>query len=38
MFGRIKDWHRVVMRYDRSAHTLFSAICTTATVTFYLKE
>jgi transposase len=26
MFGRIKDWRRVNTRYDRCAHTLFSAM------------
>jgi len=26
------------MRYDRSAHTFFSAICIAVTVVFYLKE
>jgi putative transposase len=38
VFGRIKDWRRVAMRYDRCAHTFFSAICLAATVIFYLKE
>ena len=38
MFGRIKDWRRIAMRYDRCAHTFFSAICLAATVIFYLKE
>ena len=38
MFGRIKDWRRIAMRYDRCAHTFFSAICLAATVLFYLKE
>lgn len=38
MFGRIKDWRRIAMRYDRCAHTFFSAICIAATVIFYLKE
>jgi len=38
MFGRIKDWRRIAMRYDRGAHTVFSAICLAATVIFYLKE
>ena len=37
MFGRIKDWRRVAMRYDRCAHTFFSAICLAATVIFYLS-
>jgi transposase len=38
MFGRIKDWRRIAMRYERCAHTFFSAICIAATVIFYLKE
>ncbi len=25
MFGRIKDWRRIAMRYDRCAHTLTAA-------------
>jgi transposase len=36
MFGRLKDWRRVAMRYDRAAHTFFSAICVAATVIFWL--
>jgi transposase len=35
-FGRIKDWRRIAMRYDRCAHTFFSAICIAAAVIFYL--
>ncbi len=38
VFGRIKDWRRIAMRYDRCAHTFLSAICLAATVIFYLKE
>ena len=38
MFGRIKDWRRIATRYDRCAHTFFSAICIAATVTFYLNQ
>jgi putative transposase len=26
MFGRLKDWRRIATRYDRCAHTFFSAI------------
>ncbi len=37
-FGRIKDWRRIAMRYDRCAHTFFSAICIAATVTFWLEQ
>ncbi|MGH9807854.1 MAG: IS5 family transposase [Terriglobia bacterium] len=36
MFGRIKDWRRVHTRYDRCAHTYFSAICIAAAVIFWL--
>ena len=36
MFGRLKDWRRIAIRYDRCAHTLFSAICIAATVIFWL--
>jgi len=35
MFGRITDWRRIAMRYDRCAHTFFSASCLAATVIFY---
>jgi transposase len=27
MLGRLKDWRRIHTRYDRCAHTYFSAIC-----------
>ncbi len=37
MFAKIKDWRRIAMRYDRCAHTFFSAICLAATFIFYLK-
>jgi putative transposase len=36
IFGRIKDWRRVHTRYDRCAHTDFSAICIAAAVIFWL--
>ena len=36
MFGKLKDWRRVHTRYDRCAHTFFSAICIAATVIFWL--
>ena len=38
MFGRLKDWRRVATRYDRCAHTFFSAICIAATLVFYLNQ
>ena len=34
--ARLKDWRRVATRYDRCAHTFFSAICIAATVIFWL--
>jgi putative transposase len=37
MFGRLKDWRRIAMRYDRCAHTFFSATCIAATIIFYLS-
>jgi putative transposase len=36
MFGRLKDWRRIAMRYDRCAHTFVSAISIAATVIFWL--
>ena len=38
MFGRIKDWRRIAMRYDRCAHTFFSAICLACSLIFYLNQ
>jgi putative transposase len=38
MFGRMKDWRRIAMRYDRCAHTFMSAICLAATVLFWINE
>jgi transposase len=38
MFGRLKDWRRIAMRYDRCAHTFFSAITLPATVIFWLGQ
>lgn len=34
MFGKIKDWRGIAMRYDRCAHTFFSAICTACSIIF----
>ncbi len=36
MFGRLKDWRRIHTRYDRCAHTYFSAICIAAAAIFWL--
>lgn len=38
MFGRLKDWRRIATRYDRCAHTFFSAICIAATVIWWINE
>ena len=36
MFGRLKDWSRVAMHYDRCPKTCLSAIALVATVPFWL--
>ena len=36
--GRLKDGRRIATRYDRCAHTCFSAICIAATVIFWLGQ
>jgi transposase len=38
MFGRLKDWRRIAMRYDRFAHTFFAAITLATTVIFWLGQ
>ena len=38
MFGKLKDWRRIHTRYDRCAHTFFSAICIAATIIFWLPQ
>ena len=38
MFGRLKDLRRISTRYDRCAHTFFSAICIAASFIFYLNQ
>jgi len=38
MFGGLKDWRRIATRYDRCAHTFFSAITRAATIIFWLNE
>ena len=30
LFAKLKDWRRIATRYDRCAHTFFSAICIAA--------
>ena len=37
MFGRLTDWRRLVMRDDRCAHTVVSAMCLAATGIFWLS-
>jgi transposase len=36
LFAKLKDWRRIATRYDRCAHTYFSAICIAAAVIFWL--
>jgi hypothetical protein len=38
MFGKLKDWRRIHTRYDRCAHTFFSAICIAAIVIFWINR
>ena len=38
MFGRLKDGRRIHTRYDRCAHTFFSAICIAAVVIFWINQ
>ena len=38
MFGRLKDWRRIAMRYDRCATTFFGAITLAAIVIFWLGQ
>ena len=34
--AKLKDWRRIATRYDRCAHTVFSAICIAPAVIFWL--
>jgi len=36
LFAKLKDWRRIATRYDRCAHTFFSAICIAAAVIFWI--
>jgi transposase len=36
MFAKLKDWRRIAMRYDRCAHTAFSAIVIAAIVIWWI--
>ena len=38
MFGRLEDWRRIATRYDRCAHTFFSAICIAAAIILWLDQ
>lgn len=38
MFAKLKDWRRIHTRYDRCAHTFFSAICIAAILIFWLNQ
>ncbi|MER9281151.1 hypothetical protein [Mesorhizobium sp. M0522] len=36
LLAKPRDWRRIATRYDRCAHTFFSAICIAAAVIFWL--
>jgi len=38
MFAKLKDWRRIATRYDRCAHTFFSAICIAAIIIFWIDQ
>ena len=38
LFAKLKDWRRIAMRYDRCAHTFFSAICIAAIIIFWINQ
>jgi transposase len=38
MFGKLKDRRRKHTRYDRYAHTFFSAICIAATIIYWINQ
>lgn len=38
MFGRLKDWRRIAMRYDRGAHAFLSAIALAPNVILWLGQ
>src|SRR3954466_14824173 len=38
LFAKLKDWRRIATRYDRCAHTFFSALCIAASVAFDLNQ
>ncbi|MBC6403078.1 MAG: transposase [Hyphomonadaceae bacterium] len=36
LFARLKGWRRVAIRYDRCAHTFFSAVVIATIVTYWI--
>ena len=38
MFGKLKDWRRIAMRYDRCADTFMSAVVIAAIVIFWINQ
>jgi hypothetical protein len=38
MFGRLKEWRRIAMRYDRAAHAFFSGKCVAAHLLTLINE
>jgi transposase len=38
MSGKLKDWQRIAIRYDRCAQSFFAAICIAASFIFYFNQ
>jgi transposase len=38
MFGKLKDWRRIHIRYDRCAHAFISAIAIAVTIIFWINQ
>ena len=38
MFGKLKDWRRIAMRYERCANTFMSAVVIAAIVIFWINQ
>jgi putative transposase len=38
IFGRLKNWRRIAMRYDCCAHTFLSSINIAATIIFWINQ
>ncbi len=38
LFAKLKDWRCIATRYDRCAHTFFSAVCIAVAIIFWLDQ